>query len=111
MLIVFPSEKLQKLFNSSRDLARKYGPENARKLRSRLDDLEVARSLEEMRDLPGRTHELHGGRAGTFAIDLSKGWRLIFEPGENPPPRKPDGGLDWSRIDSIRILNVEDYHD
>jgi hypothetical protein len=56
MFIVFATEKLQKFFNSSRDLARKYGPENAR-------------------------------------------------------PRKPDGGLDWPKIDSIRILNVEDYHD
>jgi len=33
-----------------------------------------------------------------------------------PPPairhiRKPDGGLDWSKVKSIRIVKVEDYHD
>lgn len=111
MFIVFPSEKLQRLLSSSKAVAKTYGPENARKLRSRLDDLEAARNLDEMRHLPGRTHELRGDRVGTFAIDLHKGWRLIFEPGENPPPRKPDEGRDWTGIESIRILNVEDYHD
>lgn len=111
MLIEFDSERKQKLFNSSKERAKKYGAENAKKLARRLDDLRAAATLEAMRSLPGRTHELKGDRAGTFAMDLQGGARLLFAPLEDPPPRKPDGGLDWTQIEGIRILDVEDYHD
>lgn len=111
MKIHYSSVKQEKLLNSLRELTKKFGSENAGKVRRRMDDLRAALQLETMRMLPGRTHELHGDRAGTFAIDLHKGWRMIFEPAEDPPPCKPDGGLDWSRITEIRILELEDYHE
>jgi proteic killer suppression protein len=111
MKIHYSSEKQEKLLNSSKELTKKFGSENAGKVRRRMDDLRAAQQLETMRMLPGRTHELHGGRAETFAIDLHKGWRMIFEPADDPPPRKPDGGLDWSQITEIRILELEDYHE
>ena len=111
MKIHFSSEKQEKILNSSKELTKKRGPENAKKVRRRMDDLQAAVQLEAMRYLPGDTHELHGDSAGTLAIDLHKGWRMIFEPAEDPPPRKPDGGLDWSQITEIRILELEDYHE
>jgi plasmid maintenance system killer protein len=111
MKIHFSTEKQSKLLNSSKELTKKFGAENAGKARRRMDDLKAAPRLEVMRTLPGRTHELHGDRAGTLAIDLHKGWRLIFEPAEDPPPVKADGGLDWTRVTEIRILEMEDYHE
>lgn len=111
MKIHYSSEKQEKLLNSSKELTKRFGSENAGKVRRRMDDLQAALQLETMRTLSGRTHELHGDRAGTFAIDLHKGWRMIFEPAEFPPPCKPDGGLDWGRITEIRILELEDYHE
>jgi proteic killer suppression protein len=63
-----------------------------------------------MRSLPGRCHELRGGRAGTFAVSLDGPYRLILEPAHNPLPIKDDGGIDWSGIKRIRILEIEDYH-
>ena len=59
---------------------------------------------------PERRHELTGNRRGTFAVDLKYPYRLVFEPAENPVPRKDDGGIDLERVISIRILKVEDYH-
>lgn len=63
-----------------------------------------------MRTLPGRCHELTGDRKGELAVDLRGPYRLVFEPADNPPPVKEDGGLDWRRVTAVRILEVEDYH-
>ncbi len=60
--------------------------------------------------LPGRCHELTGDRARQLSIDLDHPYRLIFEPVEEPPPLKRDGGLDWSAVLAIRIIGIEDTH-
>jgi len=111
MDILFSSDKLRELCNDTKKLTKSYGSNQAKKLRRRLDDLQAAAILEDCRSLPGRCHELKGDRAGQLAMDLDGGFRLVFEPGENPMPRKEDGGLDWSRVTSVRILEIEDYHD
>jgi len=37
---------------------------------------------------------------------------MVFESANDPVPKKKDGGLDWSRVTAIRILELsEDYHD
>ena len=65
----------------------------ARRVGLRLDDLAAAETLEIVRVLPGRCHELHGDLDGVLSLDLDHPYRLLFEPTE-PPPRLPDGGLD-----------------
>ena len=52
-----------------------------------------------------------GNFKGKLSVDLDGPYRLIFEPADDPIPRKEDGGLDWSRVRSIRILKIEDTHD
>ncbi len=111
MEVLLESERLADLLQSTKKMRKAYGAENAKWIPRRLDSLRFAATLEEMRALPGRTHELRGDRAGTFAIDLKHGYRIIFAPAEEPPPRKADGGLNWQAIRSIVILAVEDYHD
>jgi toxin HigB-1 len=108
--IVFPSERMAAEFNSLKALSRSYGAEQARRILKRLDELLAADNLEVMRTLPGRCHELKHDRAGQLAIDVRHPYRLIFEPANEPIPRKEDGGLDWSKVTRIRILEVEDYH-
>jgi plasmid maintenance system killer protein len=108
--VLFANKKLQKLCESRRALQRDHGQSCARKLMGRLQDLEASTSLEDMRTLPGSCHELAGDRAGQLAIRLSDGKRLIFEPAENPPPAKPDGGLNWTEVTAVRVLAIEDYH-
>jgi proteic killer suppression protein len=43
-------------------------------------------------------------------MDLHGGFRLIFEPADEPVPRKDDGGLDWTKVTVVRILEIKDYH-
>ncbi|MDX2130237.1 MAG: killer suppression protein HigA [Chloroherpetonaceae bacterium] len=110
MIVIFESGKKADLFNSIKKLTKEFGDKRAKLIRKRLDDLSAAPNLEAMRFLPGRCHELHGNRQKTLALDLDGGWRLIFESSDEPLPLKTDGGLDWRRVQTVKILRVEDYH-
>ena len=98
-------------WNSSERLARRFSAQRAKLLRRRLDDLRAAPSLLVMRALPGRCHELKGDRKGQLSIDLEGPYRLIFKPAHNPPPAKPDGGLDWAQVTAIVIIEIGNTHE
>lgn len=111
MKIVFTSERAAAEFNDFKQLSRRYGPENAKRIRRRLDDLRAAANFAELHSLfGGRLHPLRADRAGQFALDVRHPQRLLLEPADDPLPLKPDGGLDWSLVTVARILGVEDYH-
>jgi len=59
---------------------------------------------------PARCHELSNNRAGQLSVVLNGNMRLIFMPKHDPVPTLPSGGLDWSRVTEILILEVIDYH-
>jgi proteic killer suppression protein len=109
--IAFLSAKDKEFFGSSKQVAKAHGSENAKKLSRRLDDLDAAQSMDDMRGLPGHWEELKNDRTGQFSVRLHGGLRLIVKPQKLPPPAKPDGGLDWPAIDSIYIVEMVDYHD
>jgi proteic killer suppression protein len=73
-------------------------------------DVEAASTLEEFHGLPGHCHELEGDRKGQLALQLAGAKRLVFEPDHDPLPLKDDGGLDWARVESVRVLEIVDYH-
>jgi plasmid maintenance system killer protein len=109
--IMFMSQKFAKIVNDQKLLVREYGDRQARLVRRRLDELRDAYNLEDLRSLPqARCHELTGDRAGQLSVDLVHPYRLIITPANEPPPMKPDGGLDWSRVTAVLIIRVEDTH-
>ena len=110
MNIGFRTKKLQKICSNQREGEKSLGSECAKKLRLRLEDLQAAHSLEDMRNLPGRLHELKGDRAGEFALDLKQPHRLVMVPNHNPMPKKESGGINWTLITDILIIEIEDYH-
>jgi plasmid maintenance system killer protein len=111
VLIYFDNSKFEQDCNNQRALLKRYGKRMAEIIRRRLDDLDAANNLEEMRHLPGRCHELHGNLAGHLSIDLIHPQRLLFPPADTPIPKKTDGGLDWTQIESIKIIGIKDTHD
>lgn len=110
MEVLFVSDKLKRAMSTQRALQTAWGDEGARRITLRLQQLAAAPTLAEMRSLPGRCHELTADRAGFLAVDVHRGYRLVFRPTVNPPPKKPDGGLDWTRVDSITVTEITDYH-
>ncbi len=111
MEIYFADPKLERIVNTKRDLVRKFGDRMATLMRRRLDDMDAADSLENLRPLPGRYHELIGDRTGQLSADLVHPLRLIFEPLEKPYPEKPSGGMDWSKVKRVIVVGVEDTHE
>lgn len=111
MEIVFATNRLCDECSSFNLLVRHYGERQAKKIRRRLDDLRAAATLDEMRYIGGRCHELKGDRQGQLSLDLVHPYRLVFEAANEPIPRKPDGGLDWKQVTAVRILGVEDTHE
>jgi plasmid maintenance system killer protein len=111
MDIVFKDDKFEKECNNQRLLEKNQGAVRAKRIRRQLDDLRAADVLEDMRNLPGRCHELLYDRAGQLSLDLDHPYRLIFEPANESIPTKPDGGLDWKNVTAVKILGVEDTHE
>src|SRR5437016_1229791 len=108
--LTFATARLQRLFESQRELRRTHGDKCAKKLMTRLADLRAASTLAEFRRLPGRCHELHGNRRGQLALELEGGKRLIFSPSESNIHRA-GRGLDWALVEAVCVLEVVDYHD
>lgn len=111
MKIDFLNLRDKAFFEDFKQVTKTHGPENSKKLKSRLNDLDAAQSMEDMRKLPGHWEELKNERSGQFSARLHGGTRLIMQPQKHPASTKPDGGLDWSAIDCIFIVEVVDYHD
>lgn len=111
MHIDFTTEKLRKEFEDSRALQRQRGAVQAKKIMTRLMQIEGALALEQLRNQPGHFHALTEDKAGWLACDLDQPFRLIFEAANVPAPQLEAGGLDWSKVTQIRILGVLNYHE
>lgn len=110
MDIYFTSKSLERKCSEERRRVREWGPEGAKKILLRLQQLQAAGTLEDMRSLPGRVHVLSGDRAGQLAIDVHHPRRLVFQPTVQPPPEMDSGRLDWAAVESVTILEIVDYH-
>lgn len=111
MEVLVPIRDDPRDWNEYARLMRRHNAQRAKLIRRRLDDLVAAPTLDVMRSLPGRCHELRGDRVGQLSLDLDGPFRLVFKPSDNPAPRKQDGGLDWKQIVSITLLGVVDTHE
>ena len=111
MEILVPMSDDPEEWNDTKRLVRRHNLQRAKLIQRRLDDLRAAQTLEVMRNLPGRCHELKGNRSGQLSIDLDGPYRLLFNPAHDPIPAKEDGGLDWTRVTAIILLGVVNTHE
>ena len=110
MEITFTDKKLEKLANDDRKMLKELGKIRATVLRRRLTQLEVAATLEDVRNLPGNYHELTGYRKGQWACDLDQPYRLIFTSQERPIPTDEAGKYIWLQILGVEVIEIVDYH-
>ena len=110
MKFSFASRKLERQLSDAREMTRAFG-QRAKPLMRRLSTLKVVHCLADVpKGPPDRCHQLSGGRDERFAVDLTKNWRLEFQPDHESMPRKVDGGIDEQEVTAIRFLGVVDYH-
>ncbi len=111
MNITFKTKKLERTFNSERELIKEYGKVRGCAIKRRMMVLKAAPTLADVSHLPPeRRHELSGSRKNEFAVDLISNYRLVFIPNHNPLPYDDDKGIILTKVDSIKILGVIDYH-
>ena len=107
----FANRKLAKELADEKSIVRNYGTDNGRRICQRLAQLMAAPNLEMLRTLPQlRAHELTADRAGQISVDVRHPYRLLLTPDHDEVLRKPDGGLDWTRVTKVRIHGIEDTH-
>ena len=111
MELSFANRKLAKELADEKTILRSYGADNGRRICQRLAQLMAAPNLETLRTLPQmRAHELTADRAGQISVDVRHPYRLLLAPDHDEVPRKPDGGLDWTRVTKVKILGIVDTH-
>lgn len=108
--INFESKELARRCSEKKQRVRALGADGAKKLSLRLQQLQAAGTLADMRPLPGRCHELAGDRTGHLSLDLQHSYRLVLRPTADPPPMKNGGGLDWTEVDAVTVEEIVDYH-
>ena len=111
MELTYRKKKLERQCTDPKEANKALGAEQAKRLRQRVDDLLAAPSLAEFRQLPGRCHELTADRAGQLSLDLNGPYRLILVPTASPPPTMPSGGLDWSAVTAVEVIEITDTHE
>lgn len=111
MKISFSTRKLERIANNIKNCQRELGTSCAKRFQKRLEALRLADSLEDVRNLPGRFHELTENRKGQWACDLEHPYRLIFEPHEDPVPEDENGVYIWCEIKGVEIIEITDYHE
>jgi proteic killer suppression protein len=110
MKVAFANSRIEKICTDAKRGRKEIGQVGMKILTNRLVQIAEASNLEELRHRPGGWHELTGNRWGQLAASLDGLNRLIFEPNNDPRPTKPDGGLDWTAVTEIVIIEITDYH-
>ena len=110
MEITYANSRIEKICTDEKRTRKELGQIGAHILSTRLDQLTDAVHLEELRFLPGNYHELTGDRWGELAVSLQGLKRLIFKPNHELRPEKFDGGLNWSQVTAVTIIEIIDYH-
>ena len=96
--------------NDYEQCKKKQGRQMADVIARRFANLRAATVLEDLRNLPGRHHELGGKRKGQFAADLIHPKRLIYSPDHELEVYMEGNAINWSKITKIKIIEIIDYH-
>ncbi len=113
MVITFSNNKLRKQLSEAKAMAKAHGPRRVERIKRIMTQLLAAPDLGVFAppySPPNRCHELKGDKKGVLSVDLDHPYRLLFKPGNNPIPKRPEGGLDWNQVTAIEILGIEDTH-
>ena len=111
MVISFKTKKLQKLCSKGSEAIKSLGTNRGKKLKQRMMELAAAETLADIsRVPPARCHELTGNRNGQLSVDLEHPYRLLFVPANEPISERKKGGLDWTAVTKIEIIDIADTH-
>jgi len=106
--IAFAEKKLRRLCETEEAARRTFGVEVAEKLKARLADLRAASCVKEL--VAGRPHRGSSNRRSHLTVDLSRGCRLVICANHRIVPKMDNGTVDWSRVNRVKVLDIESDH-
>ena len=98
MQITYANNKIEKVCTDLHVAVRRHGKQIGEMIHQRIREISAAESVELLVQYHiGNCHDLHGDRAGQYAMDLTKNWRLIFKKVQN-------------RLQVVCVIEITDYH-
>lgn len=76
----------------------------AGKLKHRLADLSSCTSVRDL--VVGRPRIADVGHGRQMIVDLAEGYEMLFEVNHPKPPVNQTGGIDWSRVTRVKIMDI-----
>ena len=104
MIQRFRSKALKLAFDGD---VSKLTPNVARRILEVLDVLDAATSLSDIEGLTG-FHQLSGDRQGTYAVTITRNWRITFIP-QIEGIENPNRGEKETEFQLVKV-DYEDYH-
>jgi proteic killer suppression protein len=105
LVLAFAQKDLRRLCESEVAAQRMLGSKVAAGLERRLADLEAATHVREL--IAGAPRELDGACRGQIAVELGDGHVMVLSANHQPMPSLASGGVDWSRVNRVKILRIE----
>ena len=103
MDLSFDTQLLRNLCESDKKAKQKLGHDVADQLRRRIADLRAAETIDDLAASP--PYGLDG--SASLAVELCDGWRVVFAANHTEMPVVSSGAIDWSVVDRIRIVAIE----
>ncbi|MBI1948536.1 MAG: hypothetical protein HYS27_22810 [Deltaproteobacteria bacterium] len=105
MDITFKTDNTRELLHDDAALVKKWGPDVARCIRRRLDDLRAAPCLRDVRGLPGAVAQVGDKKLGRFHLAVQGTHSVLFELVDDGTARRA-GKLNWAGVTAIRVLGI-----
>ena len=109
MELAFLNKELRELCEDEDIAIVQLGVVIAKELQSRLADLAAATSVNDL--LTGRPKAIENQAWPSYKIDLANGFRLVFCANHVKAPVNQNGTIDWSRVNHIKILQIEETNE
>ena len=109
MKVSYQNRKLGEVCNSLKKATRSFGAKRAKLLFRKLNQLKQVSLLTDLGKL-GKLKEMRGKSESGFRMKVDGGFRIMFDPVNDPLLLLPDGSLDWTGVTEIEIRFVGDDH-
>jgi hypothetical protein len=101
--LAFDTQLLRNLCESDQKAKQKLGRAVAEQLKRRVADLRAANTIDDL--VASSPYALDG--SASLAVELSDGWRVVFAANHTKVPVVGSGAIDWSAVNRIRIVAIE----
>jgi plasmid maintenance system killer protein len=107
--LAFESKSLRTLCESDAQARLELGDAVAEILKHRLADIRAANSAKDL--LAGRPRELDGPDSQHMSLDLCNDYRIVFKANHTKNPTTETDRINWSKVNRIKIVRINDSND